>query len=122
MLPESARAVIGQPHPSGKGAMRMLENEGFIWDGYVDIFDGGPTVTAKTDQIRAVRDARELTVVGKGEGGKRELLLLSSGRLENFLACTAEVEIVGDSEVALDDSCRRLLEVDPGDGILAVGR
>ena len=29
MLPESARAVIGLPHPSGRAAMRMLESEGF---------------------------------------------------------------------------------------------
>ena len=29
MLPESARAVIGQPHPTGRAALKMLENEGF---------------------------------------------------------------------------------------------
>ena len=122
MLPDSARTVIGQPHPSGKGALRMLEQEGFVWDGYVDIFDGGPTVTARTDQIRSVRDARELTVVANGTGGERQALLLSSGTLEDFRACFGEVEIVGDHEVALDDRCRRLLEVEPGETILAVGR
>ena len=46
MLPDSARAVIGQPHPTGPRGLKMLENEGFIWDSYVDIFDGGPTVRA----------------------------------------------------------------------------
>ncbi len=30
MLPESARAVIGQPHPTGKAALKMLEIEGFV--------------------------------------------------------------------------------------------
>jgi len=29
MLSETARAAIGLPHPSGRAAMRMLENEGF---------------------------------------------------------------------------------------------
>ena len=57
LLDEKARAVIGQPHPGGKAAMRMLEQEGFIFDRYIDIFDGGPTVTAPTDQIRTVREA-----------------------------------------------------------------
>ena len=52
MLPESARAVMGVPHPSGRAAMRMLESEGFAHEGYVDIFDGGPTMAAPTDQIR----------------------------------------------------------------------
>ncbi|NWN23137.1 arginine N-succinyltransferase, partial [Escherichia coli] len=48
MLQESARSVIGLPHPSGRAAMRMLESEGFAWERYVDIFDGGPTMTART--------------------------------------------------------------------------
>ena len=47
MLPESARAIMGVPHPSGRAAMRMLEQEGFAGDGYVDIFDGGPTMVGR---------------------------------------------------------------------------
>ena len=47
---------MGQPHPSGRAALRMLEDEGFVFDRYIDIFDGGPTVTAPTDQIRTVRE------------------------------------------------------------------
>jgi len=39
MLGDDARSVIGVPHPTGRAAMRMLENEGFRYDGYVDIFD-----------------------------------------------------------------------------------
>ena len=43
---------MGQPHPTGRAALKMLENEGFTWDCYIDIFDGGPTVTAATDKIQ----------------------------------------------------------------------
>src|SRR6476620_7903422 len=39
MLPDGARSVIGQPHPTGRAALKMLENENFVWDSYVDIFD-----------------------------------------------------------------------------------
>ena len=49
--------MIGQPHTRGQAALRMLEAEGFVWDSYVDIFDGGPTVIAATDKIRTVREA-----------------------------------------------------------------
>ena len=55
-----ARA-IGLPHPSGRAAMRMLENEGFAFENYVDIFDGGPTMTARTDQVRTIRQCRSAT-------------------------------------------------------------
>jgi arginine N-succinyltransferase len=47
---------MGQPHPTGRAALKMLENEGFDWDSYIDIFDGGPTVTARTDKIKTVMD------------------------------------------------------------------
>ena len=74
MLPESARAVMGVPHPSGRAAMRMLEREGFAHDGYIDIFDGGPTMVAATDQIRTMREARELVIAAverRRSGGDR---------------------------------------------------
>ena len=54
--------MIGQPHPTGRAALKMLENENFDWDGYIDIFDGGPTVTARTDKIKTVMEAEWLRV------------------------------------------------------------
>ena len=70
----AARAAIGLPHPSGRAAMRMLEGEGFRHDGYVDIFDGGPTMTARTDAVKSIRDARTTTVAGLGDGGEAALV------------------------------------------------
>jgi arginine N-succinyltransferase len=35
----------------------MLEEEGFTFDRYIDIFDGGPTVTAPTDDPHGPRSA-----------------------------------------------------------------
>jgi arginine N-succinyltransferase len=40
----------------------MLEAEGFNYDRYVDIFDGGPTVTAQIDKIRTGARVRLETV------------------------------------------------------------
>ena len=85
MLTETARAAIGLPHPNGRAAMRMLETEGFSWESYIDIFDGGPTMTARTDQVRSVRDAREMPlnqVTGEGT-------IVAHGRLNEFVACYA---------------------------------
>ncbi len=66
MLPDSARAVLGVPHPSGRPALRLLEKEGFRHDHYVDLFDGGPTVTAATDDIATIRAARTAIVRAVG--------------------------------------------------------
>jgi len=37
----------------------MLEGEGFAAEGYIDIFDGGPTMTARTDRVRSIAEAQD---------------------------------------------------------------
>ena len=92
LLPEGARAVIGQPHGKGRAALAMLEAEGFQYDNYVDIFDGGPTVTARTDQLRTVRDCTAAPVArlcSSGEDFVRSLV--ASGTLSDFRAWIGHV-------------------------------
>jgi arginine N-succinyltransferase len=120
MLPETARAVIGLPHPSGRAAMRMLENEGFAYERYVDIFDGGPTMTARTDQIRSVREAQEAAVTDiVAPGG--EPALVATGRLTDFRCCCGTLVTTVDG-VAVDAGTARLLGVEPGATVLYAER
>lgn len=122
MLPESARSVIGQPHPTGRAALKMLQAEGFVWECYIDIFDGGPTVTAPTDQIRTVRDAEWLKVGGahKDKGGKT--MMVATGQLSGFSACYAQVKIDDRGEALLDEKAMTMLDVGSGDTVIAVAR
>ncbi len=125
MLPETARAVIGMPHPSGRAAMRMLENEGFTWENYVDIFDGGPTMTARTDQIRSIREARDSAItevrdsLGDHIGGEK--MLVTHGRLDNFRAAYGWTEPFKHG-VAIDSGSAKALGVSVGDTITAIAR
>ena len=121
LLADSAKSVIGQPHPTGRAALKMLEQEGFYYDRYIDIFDGGPTVIADTDEIRTVRESSSETVVEIGAGGKLPMLL-SAGRLEGFRACAASVRRIPKKGLCIDRECADLLEVKEGDQVLAVGR
>jgi arginine N-succinyltransferase len=121
LLGEAGQAVIGQPHPSGRAALRMLEHEGFVFDRYVDIFDGGPTVVAATDQIRTVREARTETVCEIGEDGPLKMLV-SAGRLKDFRACCASVRKLAKNGVMIDAEAAALLEVKIGDTISMVQR
>ncbi|WP_068074635.1 arginine N-succinyltransferase [Novosphingobium lentum] len=91
MLPDSARTAIGLPHPSGRAAMRMLEEEGFAYEGYVDIFDGGPTMTARTDRVASVANAREVRVAEIDWAKDTRKALVATGRLTEFRCCFAEV-------------------------------
>ena len=121
LLSEEAKAVIGQPHPSGRAALRMLEHEGFQFDRYVDIFDGGPTVTARTDDIRTVREARADKIGEIGEGGTQKVLA-GAGDLKDFRACCASVKKLPKKGVMIDRQAAELLEVDVGDTIVTVAR
>ncbi|CAN5278035.1 arginine N-succinyltransferase [soil metagenome] len=112
MLSEAARAAIGLPHPSGRAAMRMLENEGFSADGYVDIFDGGPTMRAQTNRIRSIADAKAVTVGGVAANDCPRAII-SHGRLEDFVATWGCID--GD---VIDPEAASLLGVGPGDEII----
>lgn len=125
MLPDSAKTVIGVPHPSGRAAMRMLENEGFAWENYIDIFDGGPTMTARTDQIRSIRDAKDVIItavsddVGEHKSGDKKLITL--GRLHAFKAAYGWIND-RDDNVIIDSNCARALDVSAGDAVTYVER
>ena len=119
MLPDNARSVIGMPHPSGRAAMRMLENEGFAFEGYVDIFDGGPTMTARTDQVKSVADAvrSRVDVVDLDIG---ERALIATGELDGFRSAYGMRELGPDGAIAIDAIAARKLEVGPGDIVWSV--
>ena len=116
MLPESARAVLGVPHPSGRPALRLLEKEGFGYDNYVDLFDGGPTVTAATDDIATVRAARTAIVRAVEASDDATPCIAAAGRLAGFRACFARI-IRHDDGIALDPDAARALGVGIGDPI-----
>ncbi len=120
MLDGAARTAIGMPHPSGRAAMRMLEDEGFRHDGYVDIFDGGPTMTARTDEVRSVREAKAAKISRANlDGGERAIL--ATGRLGEFRSCFGLRAIDGDS-IAIDAPSAEVLRVATGGEVWSVAR
>ena len=110
MLSDTARAAIGLPHPNGRAAMRMLENEGFRFERYVDIFDGGPTMTARTDEVRTIRDARDAAIV-VSDDSDGEQTLVASGRLGQFRCSYARARTAGDGALTIDRAAARALGV-----------
>ncbi|MFA6219492.1 MAG: arginine N-succinyltransferase [Erythrobacter sp.] len=121
MLDEAARKVIGVPHPTGRAAMKMLEDEGFRFEGYLDIFDGGPTMTARTDQVRSVRDATRGEVVATDlESGEKALI--ACGQLGSFRCCFGKRELRAGGTLAIDAEAARALAVGTRDAVWSVAR
>ena len=121
LLTDGAKTVIGQPHPTGRAALRMLEEEGFAYDRYVDIFDGGPTVTSATDRIRTIRESTTEIICEIADGGRTKMLV-GTGRLTQFRACCASIKRLPKKGICIDREAAELLEAEVGDEILAVPR
>jgi arginine N-succinyltransferase len=125
MLPETARSVIGVPHPTGRAAMKMLQNEGFEWEKYLDIFDGGPTMTVRTDAIKSVREAEDSIILGLADtigdhvGGEK--ILAATGSLAEYRAAYAWIER-GAGGVKIDAPSAKLLGLGVGDTLTHVAR
>ncbi|MCW5725380.1 MAG: arginine N-succinyltransferase [Maricaulaceae bacterium] len=92
LLPKAARDVVGVTHPTGAGARKLLEWEGLTYDRYIDIFDGGPLMSASVDDVRTIRESRALTARAATALDEPAQALVSTGRFADFRACFALVE------------------------------
>ena len=120
LLPEAAQAALGRPHENSAPAYRLLIEEGFRYDGYVDIFDGGPTVTAHIDELKAVRDARRRRVsdVRSLDEATPEHLVCA-GRGAEFRAARGALRAEGQGAI-LSPALAKALRVGPAEEICHV--
>ncbi|WP_425228910.1 arginine N-succinyltransferase [Sphingomonas sp.] len=110
LLPPDARAALGRPHDDGRPARDMLLAEGFRDEGYVDIFDGGPTLVADIDAVKTVRETEPLILVatdGAGAGA-----LVGTGQGASFRAAVGPAQRRGGG-VALGPALAAALAVTP---------
>ncbi|MEP5938493.1 MAG: arginine N-succinyltransferase [Erythrobacter sp.] len=121
MLDDDARSVIGVPHPTGRAAMRMLENEGFRYEGYVDIFDGGPTMIAPTDKIESVANS-SLATISATDLEEGERAIIATGQLQDFRACYGARVLGDDGTITIDASTADILDVTTGDAVWSTSR
>ena len=115
MLPEAARAVIGKPHRDGTRAMALLLEEGFQYENMIDIFDGGPMLRARVDNLRSVRAMKR--GVAREAAGRLESVpsLIATSHIENYRAVYQPLVVSNDNEIFLDAGTLNALAVRNGD-------
>jgi arginine N-succinyltransferase len=117
LLPEDARAVIGEPHPDGRPARKLLEAQGFRYDGLVDVFDGGPLMVARKELLAGVKDSAIAALAdGDPEDGAAVDALISNDRFSDFRACWSQVSL-RDGEVRAPQATAQALNVNAGDRV-----
>ncbi|MGJ8563278.1 MAG: arginine N-succinyltransferase [Alphaproteobacteria bacterium] len=85
-LPKDVRASIAQPHPSGRAAMRLLQGEGFIFSGTIDLFDAGPIMSVYRDTIRTNMETQKAAIYADENTGSHDFMLMSTGTVADFRA------------------------------------
>lgn len=121
LLDKEAREVIGQPFKSSAPAMKLLMKDGFTHQGYVDVFDAGPTMQAETQGISSVAASRELEVSEVREHVEGDKWIVSNTVYGDFRVVHAPIErLVENGKVAICKNVAHALRVQPGDKIRAV--
>jgi arginine N-succinyltransferase len=113
LLPPSAREVLGKCHKDGEGARKLLEWEGFAFSKVVDIFDGGPLVSAPRDTIRTLRTSRRLRLTEKTGADAGVRALVATPRIDDYRCISTHVT-THDGNALVDASVFRALRLDPG--------
>lgn len=120
LLPKEAQSAIGQVHKKTKPALRILQEEGFAFNGLVDIFDAGPILSCPLDHIRTIRESAAARVADcRQREMDSEVFVLANtpGELRDFRACMGAVELDPGSGVCLGASTAVLLGVEPGERV-----
>jgi len=99
----------------------MLETEGFTNPGYIDIFDGGPTMVGQINSLQTVTNAQDVALGGIHESGG-EKHIVAAGQLADFRCTYGFVRQQKGQAVSLDRESARCLGVEPGQSFTMVAR
>jgi arginine N-succinyltransferase len=117
LLSPEAREVMSQVHAATRPALHLLEQEGFRYQGYIDIFDGGPTVEAPLAEIRTIRHSALLkAAVGAHAPPGGGPYLIANTQLRDFRCALAELS-PDERQAALVPELARALQVQDGEDV-----
>lgn len=86
LLSQAARKAMSQPHELARDTMELLLREGFHTSCFIDIFDAGPVLEARTDSLKTIvtSQGRVLHAATEAQG---EPCLIAAGEGSKF-RCT----------------------------------
>ncbi len=115
LLPQDAQAVIGVPFDASRPALNLLKAEGFRYEGYVDLFDAGPTMQADRQNIRSVRKSHRAKVMAIEEFSG-DTFIICNTRLADFMVTRGSLKLQGDG-VVITPQIAKALNIKKGDAV-----
>lgn len=109
LLPQSARDVMGKPNKEGIRAQELLMEEGFEYEKVIDIFDGGPLLKGRVDQLKSVRRIDQgLAQIANDKIASRATLVATS-QLNNFRVVNTPIARNGNGDIKLSEQALNAL-------------
>lgn len=117
LLSPAAQEVIGVPFADSKPAARLLMEEGFYHEGYVDLFDAGPTLQAERRRIATVSGSRKAAVAAVTAIRAEKRFMIANTDLGNLRVVLDAIQENPDNTVAVSPEAARRLQVVQGDHV-----
>ncbi|MBN7770698.1 arginine N-succinyltransferase [Marinobacter daepoensis] len=116
LLSDAAQAALGQPHPLTAPNYDLLQREGFLPGCYVDIFDGGPVMEARTDTLKTLVTSQTKALHGSHQE-EGDTCLISAGEGVEFRCLLTPVAETLADDVKVPVGTWRGLEKTAGDRV-----
>ncbi len=116
LLSEAARKAMGQPHPMTRANMELLQQEGFQAGCFVDIFDAGPVLEARTDSLRTLVTSQRKTLHGSHDDAGETCLIAAGDGMDFRCTLTPVMETLA-GEVRVPVKTWKLLGKSAGDPV-----
>ena len=119
LLPEDAQKVVAEVHQHTVPARKILEQEGFKFNGLVGIFEPGPVLEAELKNVRAYKESKVLNI---GEISEKKFegpmfIISTSGEGNSFKACLGHLEVNDKDEAIIPAVVATTLRVKLNDQI-----
>lgn len=129
LLSPAAQDAIGKPHKDAGGAFKILQNEGFRYSGYIDIFDGGPSVQVPLEQIQTVKDSKLMlieNIVAPSTIADAPNYIVSNTKLNDYRITRTPVQVFesnndeASSQITISSTAAAALNVGVGEAVRIV--
>ncbi len=118
LLPPEAQEVVAEVHPHTEPAKHILIQEGFEFCGLVGIFEPGPVLEARLDNVRALKESSVVEIEEiSNDDFESETFIISRTGSENFKCCLGKVKILDNGKAKINAVVATALKLRFGDSL-----
>lgn len=116
LLSPAAQKVIGKAHADTAAAVKVLQEEGFEYSHYVDIFDGGPTLEAVLKQLKTVSQSQRARVSATNLNDSA-MMCMASFQGDEYRIGMGNMALQSDGSLAISPTLSKTLACTVGDTV-----